>query len=168
VDQTARIWNIATQTEVGIVGGFGERVSNVEFSADGLSLVLIGGFGQVRVYELSSFVRRGLFTEIDEMRGFSRLALSPDSSILATISIQGTLALWRVGDHTLIRSNSPPPDTRYAQDHIPNIAFAPDGRQVASATRDALRFMDVASGEIHTIPIDGNHEINSVAFCTRQ
>jgi WD40 repeat protein len=67
-DQTARIWDMATQTEVGIVGGFGELVSNVEFSADGQNLVLIGGFGQVRVHKLSAVLQRGLFAKIPERK----------------------------------------------------------------------------------------------------
>ena len=163
VDQTARIWDLATQMEVGMVGGFGERISDVEFSADGQNIVLIGGFGQIRVYQLSAVVQRGLFAKIQgwQDEGFGDLALSPDERRLATISVDGTLTLWDRRSRSLIRSVSFP---RYTPESFPRLAFSPDGEQVAWVTGDALRIMLVKSGDINATNIDGNHEINSIAF----
>jgi eukaryotic-like serine/threonine-protein kinase len=161
VDQTARIWDLATQKEVGIAGGFGDAICDVEFSADGQNVVLIGGLGQIRVYRLSALLQRGLFAKISTELGFSRLALSPDERLIATISVAGTLALWDRQSRTLIRSNSFP---RYTDKSYPNLAFSPDGERLAWVTGDALRIMVVKSGEISATHIDGNREVNSVAF----
>ncbi|MCI0541320.1 MAG: protein kinase, partial [Verrucomicrobiales bacterium] len=163
VDQTVRIWDLATQTQVGIVGGFGEAITGVEFSADGQNVVLISKLGQIWVYSLSAVLRRGLFASISgwQDEGFSRLAVASDDRLLATISVQGTLAVWDRRKRSLIRSNSFP---RYTEDSYPNVAFSPDGKRMTWTTGDALRTMLADSGEISETPIDGNREVNSVAF----
>lgn len=161
VDQTARISDLATQTEVGMVGGFGERVSGVEFSADGQSIVLIGVFGQIRVYQLSVVLQRGLIAKVRDIEGIIDLAFSPDERSFATISPSGTLALWDRQSRSQIRSINFP---RYLRMSFPRLAFSPNGEQVAWVTGDALRLMRVESGEISTNSIDGNHEANAITF----
>lgn len=161
LDQTACIWDMATHTEVGIVGGFGETICDVEFSADGHNIVLIGGFGQVRVHKLSSVLKRGLFAKIPGQKSIIDQKLSPDERHLASISVDGTLTLWDRHSRRPIRSVSFP---RYLETSFPRVAFSPDGERVAWVTGDALRIMLVESGEISTAAMDGNHEISPIAF----
>src|SRR5207249_11400800 len=97
-------------------------------------------------------LQRGLFAKISEPEGFGRVALSPDERRLATISVDGTLALWDRQSRSLIRSNSFP---RYNPESYPRLAFSPDGERVAWVTGDALRIMRVESGEISATAIDG-------------
>src|SRR4029077_18683442 len=125
------------------------------------NIVLIGGFGQIRVYKLSAVLQRGLFAKIPGQKGISLLALSPDQRRLATISRGVTLALWDRQSRSLIRSVSFP---QYKPESNPRLAFSPDGERLAWVTGDALRIMAVESGKISETPIDGNHEANSIAF----
>jgi WD40 repeat protein len=160
-DQTARIWDLTNQAEVGIVGGFGERISGVAFSSDGESVAISSALGHLRVYRHSNVLRRGLFARILEPRGVSRLAVSPDQRTLATISVEGTLALWDRQTRRVIRSHA---YSRYTEKSYPDLAFSPDGKQLAWVTGDALRIMAIESDDITETCVDGNRELNCIAF----
>jgi WD40 repeat protein len=157
-DQTARIIEIATSTEVAILGGFGERITDAEFTPDGENIALLGGFGKLRVHRLSDVLQGTLFAKTPK-EGIIDIALSPDGQHLAAISPEGAVTLWNKQTRRSIKSLSFP---RYTIDSYPRVVFLPDGSHLAWVTGDALRFLDIKSDNIREIPIKGNREANAI------
>jgi WD40 repeat protein/tRNA A-37 threonylcarbamoyl transferase component Bud32 len=162
IDQTARLWDLATQRQIGVIGGLGERISSVQFAPDDQNLILIGGFGKIRVYQLSSILERGVFARVLEAEGVIDLAISPDERRIATISAYaGTLTIWDRVNRTAIRTIT---FSRYLPSTYSRVAFSPDSKVLAWITGNALHISNVESGETELTPIDGNHEPNSISF----
>ena len=61
-------------------GGFGERISDVKFSADGQSIVLVSGFGTLKVYDRSKVVNTGLFATGSDVGGVFDVVLRTPSA----------------------------------------------------------------------------------------
>src|ERR1043165_2252074 len=58
-----------------------------------------------------------------------RLAVRPDSTLLATSGADSTVKLWRVADHQLVRTMTHPAG-------VTAVAFSPDGRTLAASSYD--------------------------------
>jgi WD40 repeat protein len=69
------------------------------------------------------------------------LAFSPDSSRLASGAIDGTVKLWNseTGDELL--------SLKGHTDRVWNVAFSPNGRQLASAGGGVAKIWDISTGQ---------------------
>jgi WD40 repeat protein len=115
---------------------------------------------------------------VKEIRSFSlpaidgsprgELAFSADSKQLAVATDKGTLLVWEIesGNQKHLRrptrswfgGDQQPPSYQY-------LAFSPDGKRLAVAEYDKLRFWDFQAGHFTDQAIDcHNNEITSVAF----
>ncbi len=160
-DQTAHIWELPSRREVGIAGGFGESISRVAFSANGENLILIGGFGQIRVYKLSTLLHRGLFAPPSVHEPLIDLAISPNGERFAVVGPDGTLGVWdRHSRKPIWRVSFRP----YTPNSFPRVVFSHDGERLFCLTGDALRILHVESGKFNPIAIDGNREANSLSL----
>jgi WD40 repeat protein/tRNA A-37 threonylcarbamoyl transferase component Bud32 len=159
IDQTARVWDLATLREVAVLGGFGERISDVKFSPDG-GIVLISGFGALKVYDRSKVVNRGLFATVPDPGGVYSMALSPDRHTLATRSWIGTMTIWD-------RTTRTPLWSKHLDDGgLSHIRYSPDGNTLAWSTQDDLKMLTVKDGATNSIGLDGTpgQVIHPVAF----
>lgn len=162
VDQTARVWDLARLQEVAVLSGFGERISDVKFSADGRSIVLVRGFGAIKVYDRPKVVNRGLFATAPDPGGVSSMDLSPDMRTLATRSLSGNLAIWDLTTRTSLWSQH----LDGGEDDMVPIRYSPDGNTLASCTHDVLRVLSLKSRTLTPIPLNGNPAlaVHPVAF----
>ncbi len=74
------------------------------------------------------------------------VTFSPDGAILATLSFDGTVGLWRASDGKQLQMISP---DRY---EVESIAFSPDGNTLAMATGPTIEIRQVSGGSLlHTL-----------------
>jgi WD40 repeat protein len=113
-------------------------VNAVAFSPDGRFLVSGGDDANIFVYDLNrlALVSGPLNRHTYPITG---LAFSPDGNTLVSASEDGTLVVWNMTELIKNGSLSSPPNTETLQGHtdaVLDVAFSPDGSQLASASRD--------------------------------
>jgi WD40 repeat protein len=158
VDQTVRIWDLAAQGEIAVLGGFGDALSDVKFTSDGQQIVLISSSGTIKVYDWSRVVSCGLFANSSAPEGLISVAISPDQSILASRAVRGSITLWDRTNRTKLLSLALN-DLGFG-----NLAFSPDGNTLAWVSSKELRLLSVKSGQISSFPVDGSGDRGDVAF----
>jgi WD40 repeat protein len=132
--------------------GHTNTVYGVAFSADGKTMATAGADKTIRLWDVDTRQRLALIRYTDRV---TCLAFSADGKMLASGSSDMTITLWDVARDAQgqIRGRK---IATFAKDHkspIGNIAFAPDGKTVATvASRDeVIRLWDVASGKVRTL-----------------
>ena len=166
-DGSARVWEIDSGEEIGRLSfGSGDlaEVQELAFSPDGRFLAAIAEGGRACLWEVSRRTEAGcLFSD-----GLGlHLAFSPDSSLLATAS-ENFAIVWEVASG----------ERRYRFEHpdlldeanmahflwIDDIAFAPDGRFLATASRDStVRLWDLTNGQ-EALRLDEAGPVATLAF----
>ncbi|MEV0151400.1 MULTISPECIES: AAA family ATPase [unclassified Nonomuraea] len=93
-----------------------------------------------RVLSAATGTGRGTFS--GDTRGLTALAFSPDGSIIATGSDDGTTRLWDTASRRLLGAPITLPKYECSSVHL---GFSPDGRTLATACSGTVRFYDVAT-----------------------
>lgn len=135
---TIRLWDISTGKEVRQWEAHRGRVYGVLFSPDGRQIVTSGHDGLVRIWD----TRSG--TEVRHITSGKGLWLrsSPDGRILAGMSFEDpAIRLWDPETGLSL----PAADQR--EGFIAALAFAPDGKTVATAGESTIRLWRARSGE---------------------
>ena len=88
-DGKARLWDVATHTQIG--APFGSGVGTVAFSPDGKTLATIGNDLTARLWDLATHAQIGA----PFGSGVGAVAFSPDGKTLATAGPDGT-QLWHI------------------------------------------------------------------------
>lgn len=128
-DRTARIWNAATGHQLEVIRGHHDRVMGLAYSPDGRLLATGSRDRTLKIWDADRY--RELRT-IRPGGGFiPAVAISPDSRIVAFGDWWGHVRLQRVDD-----SRSEPVTVAALGQTVHGIAFSPDGRLVASASRE--------------------------------
>ena len=141
-DGAARIWNVATQQQVGpamTVDRPGGAGGTVAFSPDGKTLATAGAGGQVRLWRVATGQRLG--TPMSAGPGVTAVTFTPDGATLATAASDGSVRLWNVRSQQEI-------GTPMAADAQPvyGVAFSPAGSVLATVGGDgSVRLWDVAT-----------------------
>jgi WD40 repeat protein len=150
-DHTACVWSLSESPVVRIPAWGGHRA--MAFSPDGQTLVTATDLESVQVWDAGTGRER---VRLEETRGASLLALSPNGRLLAVA--QGALAsVWEVATGRAV--------ARMEQGgFIYALAFSPDGRLLVSAGGDgSARLWEAATGrEVRKVHHDG--AVRTVAF----
>jgi WD40 repeat protein len=134
VDQTVRLWDVASGRIVHVLGGHQGWVRGLAFSADGKLLASANGTistyasapaaSEIKVWE----VRTGkeLHTLLGHTASIDSLAFHPDSRRLASAGQDRTVVLWdaMTGSRLLTLKDFERP--------VSAVAFSPDGRHLAA------------------------------------
>ena len=134
-----RLWNVATRQQIGSpLVAHANLVNSVAFSPD--SKTLASGSGDNNIILWNVETRQPLGSPLTgHNASVESLAFSPDGKMLASGSRDGTVILWDVstalntGVVTLQRITPP---LKGHTDRVFSVAFSPDGRTVASGSKD--------------------------------
>jgi len=157
IDNTIKVFDVATGTELMTLCGHSARVWSVAYSPDGKRIVS-GSFDQtVRIWDAVTgdelMVLRG-----HEKRVFS-VAYSPDGKRIISGSYDGSIRVWDAEEGAEIRSLAGH-DAR-----IEAVAFSPDGKSIASGSWDnTVKIWDAETGDELMTLVGHKHGISDVAF----
>jgi WD40 repeat protein len=160
VDNTVRLWDRRTGTELAVLAGHEDSVSGVAFSSDGRLLASASFDGTLIVWDVES--RQ---PAVAALRGHTSpvlcVAFSPDGKLIASGSDDGVIIFWDVSTGNMIG------EPLLAQsDSVMSLAFSPDGRTLASGHRDAtVRLWDATTRQPLGDPLGGHTDaVTSVSF----
>jgi len=132
---------VNTGAQVGLALQHLHGVIQIAFSASGKSLVTAAGDNMARIWGVNTGKKVcELVHRRDE--SVSTVAYSPDGSIVATGTGQGTLQFWNAANGNSIgRWNA-------HQGQINSVVFSPDGTTIATASNDqTVRLLTVPEGK---------------------
>ncbi len=131
-DGKVRIWDTKTGLETLSLRGHPDMVNGTSFSPDGRRLASVGIDGTLKVWDSapSDDPGRKLREYLDATARPLIVGYSRDGRFLATGDDQGRVVVRGAGDGALVRSFRAHPGYVWA------LAFSPDGRRLATGSRD--------------------------------
>jgi WD40 repeat protein len=164
------LWDIAHRRLAGsFVTGHTYGVTSIAFSPDGALLASGSYDGTIRLWRLAHSGRSGSHVQAHligaplsgHTGGVTSVRFSPDGTILASGSQDGTIRLWDVAHQQPLGS----PLTGHTAS-VYGVAFSPNGALLASGSDDAtIRLWDVARRQPLGLPLTGHSgSVYSVAF----
>jgi WD40 repeat protein/serine/threonine protein kinase len=189
-DHTARVWDLATARQVQKLEGHNWWVWSAEFSTDGAQIVTAGQDGKAiiwrRILPTASELPQQAgtsaeepfkkFTEFTRHRGPIYAArFSPAGNVVATAGYDGVVMVWDPNKAQSVDialrldgASDPPAEETQLLAHrgpVRSLAFAPDGRTLASGGQDnVIVVWDLSAGE-PLIQLRGHaSHVRSLAF----
>jgi WD40 repeat protein len=133
----------------------------VRFSPDGKTLAAAGyeaGTGNA-IYRFDVVTGKELPRIGGELSGgVRRLVFSADGKHLITAGFDGYVRIWEA------QSGKPSHAFKADCGTVYGLALSPDGKRVATASREGLRLWETANGQMHTHPNMNKHECVAVCF----
>jgi WD40 repeat protein len=151
------LWDVATWSRRAQLRSQLIGIRSIACSPDGRFLALGSSSGKIELWSLEA---AQIQAEFDcAPGGVAALAFAPDSALLASAGSDKTLRLWDVpfGHQVQIFSHNW---------HVTSVAFAPDGRFVASTSfaQAEVRLWDVATGQERSLLRTDGECAECVAF----
>jgi WD40 repeat protein/serine/threonine protein kinase/DNA-binding XRE family transcriptional regulator len=156
-DGFARVWEIASGSEVAQFSGHNGSVWDIAVTNDGRTALTGGEDGTLRLWDVTNGQELRRFTIANEP--IIAVALTSDGRLALGGSEDGTIRLWDTQNGVELRQFTGHGDAVRA------LAFAPDGRTALSGSDDATaRLWEVASGrELHQL-IGHSSAVTQVGF----
>jgi WD40 repeat protein len=160
VDGAIRIWDIPTQKTIMDLGGFGDELRNIDFSADRAYLAGTTFGGEFKIWELKSGNSpRLLNLDVDRVQSFIFTPDRPGMVIAEWGDRSKALSVWDLSTGKMVRRLT---------DHGAGsnaLVTSPDGRLLASADVDeSIRLWDMATGELLAYYHEGVGWVKTIAF----
>ncbi len=155
-DQTIKLWDAATGTELRSLRGHTYNVEAVVFSRDGKLLVSLSGGNEIKIWNLPQGTLARTIRPTDYA---NTIAISPGGDTIASGDNRGRIRLWNTNDGREARV------LQSTASRINSVAFSPDRRFLVSGGDDfVINIWDVRSGlALHTIK-DQAYGVTGVAF----
>ena len=129
-DETLKIWDTETGTEVRTLTGHTSYVTAVAIAPDGKTAISASGDKTLKIWDTETG------TEVRTLTGHTRevtaVAIAPDGKTAISGSWDNTLKIWDTETGTEVRTLTGHTDSVYAVD------LAPDGLTAISASRDKI------------------------------
>jgi serine/threonine protein kinase len=145
--RAARLWDVATASEIAALKAHRKGDSAAVFSPDGRTLFTSGWDTTVRIWDVTTTAELAVLRGHTD--GVGSLALSSDGRTLASASEDATVRLWDVERRCEIRALPEQSAT------VNCVRFSPDGKTLATAAgewtdrgrRGEVKLWDVESGQ---------------------
>ena len=156
-DNTVKLWDVATRTNIATLQGHTGDVESVSFSPDGTTLASSGRDDTVKLWDVAT--RTNIATLQGHTGDVESVSFSPDGTTLASSGRDDTVKLWDVETHENIATLEGHTNTVYS------VSFSPDGTTIASASfDDTVKLWDVAT-RTNIATLEGHtNTVFSVAF----
>jgi WD40 repeat protein len=156
IDQTVRVWDLATGKEYKVLRGHTKQVWSVAFHPNGRQVFSASWDASARLWDITTGADVKRFNHRLDLNG---LAVSRDGGKLLTACDDQNAYLWDVLKNEEVRRF--PGHTGF----VYSVAFAPDGRHIASGSVDkTVRVHDIVSGTDVKVFKDQNNAVTNVAF----
>ena len=163
-DHEIQLWDTDTGAHRHTLFSHTSAVFSMAFSPDGRTLAI--GEGQpinaIRLWDVNTGEERG--TLAGHGAPVLSVMFSPDGQALASVGLDGTVALWKTGAE---------PDQVVAEQHVlqgvsglvHSVAYSPDGRTLASGSEDgSIRCWEAGSGRIVSFFREHTDVLHSLSF----
>lgn len=145
-DGSAFVWDVRAATKAPLAAAGARRdATMVAFAPDGRHVALAGS-AFVDWTDLSGGSSRRL--AVPQGLALTRIAIAPDSVLVAAGTRNGPSLVWDAS------GNDPPRILAGQVKEVLDIAFAPDGKSLASATQDAIRVWSVRDLDATPLRLD--------------
>ena len=129
-DKTLKLWDVATLTNIATLGS-GSRSAVSAAAFHGTTLAFGGGFSWINIELLDVATMTHIATFEGHRSNVLSIAYSPDGTLLASGSYDGTVRLWNVATGRNIAIFK-------AAGEVPSVAFSPEGTIVAAGTSSGV------------------------------
>ena len=156
-DDTVKLWDVNTHTNIATLEGHRRDVTSVAFSHNG---ALLASGSEDETIKLWDVATKTNIATLENDEPISSVAFSPDGTTLASGSTRfdDTVKLWDVNTHTNIAALA-----GHTQE-VAAVAFSPDGTLLVSGSEDdTVKLWDVAK-KINIATLENDQPISSVAF----
>jgi WD40 repeat protein len=165
-DTLGRVWDLATRSSVAIITAHRGGVESIDFTPDGQSVVTAGDKRALIVQTIGGIpqaVLAGHNASVSEAR------VSPDGTLIATASADGTARLWDATVGPVGTGGLPPAEGHLVGRHDlptgargPVVAFSPDGLRILSAGADGFARLWGPRGRVEVLKHD--RAVSSASF----
>ncbi|MBC7878530.1 MAG: PD40 domain-containing protein [Anaerolineales bacterium] len=156
VDQTVRLWDMATGETIRVLTGHTYTIDGVVFSPDGKYLLSGSHDGTARLWEVATGQTVKVFPTTISM---GNVAFSPDGKYFAAAYADSIGRIWDVTTGQIVHTLAGHTDL------LTRVAYSPDGKYVLTGSGDnTARLWDSMSGEQVQVFAGHTHGISAVAF----
>lgn len=135
-----------------------QSVTSLEIAPDNQVLVS-GSLDGIRVWRLSYYPQRPLYTLANRNNPVHAMAINPNGYLLASGDTDGKIQFWNLREGTFISEFSP------HQQNISGVAFSLDGNNLITASQDrTIKIWDLASGQLLKTLKGHRGEIRTIAL----
>ncbi len=159
-DRSVRLWDARSGALVRLLGSnrnYLAAATSLDFSRDGLLLAVGSEDAQIHLWEVSSGV---LINRIRDLHRTTRIALSPDAKVVATVGNSNSVVVWTISaqpTRVLLREG-------FAA--LTSLAFDPSGKLIAAGNQSGTLTVWQLEGEalLLSVPAYTNQAVSALTF----